>query len=406
MSSQLKNLTILPMNKTVVFYSPCEGSDVLVRTGTIADGNCFFHSLLHAYSTDYVSMNMTGRTKFVKRLRSSLASNVDIKKWENLSNGLIAKIPFQENVSTILSDFYKYLEKGGQGRSKSVRKIIRSVGLDNDSTKKEIYQLISEMIHIEEFKKTILPSAYEKTSEESLSECKKTVIKFSCSFYKDLFSTLGIEKNKIDFYINKLEILIKYIVDEAEESAYNEYILSLQNTSMEIDSYTVGLISEKFNRDIYFIDSKTRMPYRDINNDNIKKRKSIIVMWTGGSHYEIVGKLLPGNRIQREFPYSDHLIKCIHTYLIYPEKIPDKYPNLVSYLSKDIRKNIGVDLSDSEDDRIQASHRSNDEDGRNITSSDNDYENSSAYEKSDSENSELEGNILNKKVNDSSSENE
>ena len=33
--SELPKLNILPVNKTVVFYSPVEGKDVLVRTGTI-----------------------------------------------------------------------------------------------------------------------------------------------------------------------------------------------------------------------------------------------------------------------------------------------------------------------------------------------------------------------------------
>ena len=41
MSHQLETLRLLPVNKTVVFYSPVEGKDVLVRTGTIAEGSCF-----------------------------------------------------------------------------------------------------------------------------------------------------------------------------------------------------------------------------------------------------------------------------------------------------------------------------------------------------------------------------
>ena len=111
MSSELATLTILPVNKTVVFYSPIEGKDVLVRTGTIGEGSCFFHALLHAYSKDYVSMNTCGRMKFVKRLRSSIARKIDKGRWESLSNGLIAKIPFQEYVNTILSDFYRFIAR-------------------------------------------------------------------------------------------------------------------------------------------------------------------------------------------------------------------------------------------------------------------------------------------------------
>ena len=39
------------------------------------------------------------------------------------------------------------------------------------------------------------------------------------------------------------------------------------------------------------------MPYRDTNDNNIQKRTSIIVILTGGCHYDIVGRLLPGNII-------------------------------------------------------------------------------------------------------------
>ena len=84
MSHNLAVLNILPVNKTVVFYSPLEGKDVLVRTGTISEGSCFFHAILHSYSNNYVTMNIEGRMKFVKRLRQSISQKVDKLNW-NLS---------------------------------------------------------------------------------------------------------------------------------------------------------------------------------------------------------------------------------------------------------------------------------------------------------------------------------
>lgn len=386
MSSELARLTILPVNKTVVFYSPVEGKDVLVRTGTIAEGSCFFHALLHAYSNDYISMNINGRMKFVKRLRASIARKIDKERWESLSNGLIAKIPFQENVNTILSDFYRFIARGGTGRTKSVRKVIRSV-IHDEKQDIEAYKLVAEMIPLDEgFEKSILPSAYEKCNESTLSECKKTVVKYSVKYYTKEFSKLEgqLEDERIKFYIDKLEDLVKCVVDEGENSAYSEYIESLHDASMEVDSYTIGLISEKFNRDIYFIDGRTRMIYRDAGVTNLRKRKSIIVMWTGGCHYEIVGRLLPGNRIQREFDFKDSLIKRIYTYLCKPEKIPSMYPNLTPYLPKELRKKLQIDVSDSEEDRRSDRSERSDDDGRYV-SSEEEYENSSAYEKSESD---------------------
>lgn len=405
MSSELPTLTILPVNKTVVFYSPIEGKDVFVRTGTITEGSCFFHALLHAYSKDYVSMNTNGRLKFVKKLRSSIARKIDKSRWELLSNGLIAKIPFQENVITILSDFYRYIARGGTGRTKSVRKIIRDI-IKVDKIDFETYKLVTEMIPLDKgFEKNILPSSYEKCNENGISECKKTVVEYSVRYYKKEFAKLKgqLSEERVKYYINKLKLFVTAVVEEAENSAYTEYIESLHDSSIEVDSYTIGLISEKFNRDIYFIDSRTRMPYIDSSKENIRKRKSIIVMWTGGCHYEIVGRLLPGNRIQREFDFNDYIIQRIYTYLCKPERIPDKYPNLIPYLPKELRNKLNIDVSDSEEERrSDRSYRSS-EDGK-FVDSDDEFEKSSAYEHSESEDEEpiRESQKLVKKQNKSS----
>jgi hypothetical protein len=348
--------------------------------------------------------------KFVKRLRASIARKIDKNHWESLSNGLIAKIPFQENVNTILSDFYRSIYRGGSGRTKSVRKVLRSL-IKDEKTDTEAYKLVMEMVPIDKgFEKNILPSAYEKCNEGNLSECKKTVVQYAVRYYKKEFEKLAgqLDEKRIEYYVNKLESMIQEVVDEAENSAYTEYIESLHDASMEVDSYTIGLISEKFNRDVYFIDARTRMPYRYSSYENIRKRKSIIVMWTGGCHYEIVGRLLPGNRIQREFDFKDSLIKRIYTYLCKPEKIADAYPNLIPYLPKDLRKKLKIDVSDSEEDRrSDRSHRSNDE-GKYLNS--DEYECSSAYERSGSEEDEpvrdSKRNAISKKEDDRKSKKE
>ena len=392
-NSNLTPLDILPVNKTVVFYSPLEAKDILVRTGTIKDGSCFFHALLHAYSNDYISMNNDGRIKFIKKLRSSIAAQFDKNIWENLSNGVIAKISFQENVNTILSDFYKYIKTPVKdGRTKSVRKVIRNViNESNDKSDIEVYTLITEMLPIDKvFETNILPSAYEKY--DKISECKNSILKLSLKFYEKEFEKLisdhgenAIGKNKILLYIKKLEKLIQEIVQEAENSAYTEYIENLYDTTSKVDSYTIGLISEKFNRDIYFIDSRTRLPYIDSTKENLKRRKSIIVMWTDGCHYEIVGRLMAGNRIQREFDHTDLLIKRLYTYLCHPEKISLEYPNLIPYLPKDIRKKV-------------FHNKSSDNEIDNQEDDEKQYEKSSAYEQSDSDHEHIKKLKSNKKV--------
>lgn len=411
--TELAHLSIISPNKTVVFYSPVEGKDILVRTGTIQNGSCFIHSVLHAYSKDYVVMNESGREKFVKKLRMSLARKIDKEHWENMSNGLIAKVPFQENVNKILTDFYTFITRGTVGKTKSVRNVIRKLIVADKDT--ETYKLITEMIPLGSFEQNILPSSYEKCNENKISDCKKCISTFAVTYYKTIFDKIKgeISQENIDFYLNKMKLLVLAIVNEAEDLSYIEYIESLYDSSIDIDTYNIGLISDKFNRDIYFIDSKTRLPYRaydttiknerDVANEKdekdditIKKRKSIILMWTGGCHYEIVGRLLPGNRIQREFEHKDPLIQRIYTFICKPERIPDMYPNLISFLPKNIRQKLDIDISDDEIEhersRSRSRSRSHKREGndastikipKKIESSSDDS--SSAYEKSDSD---------------------
>ena len=86
---------------------------------------------------------------------------------------------------------------------------------------------------------------------------------------------------------------------------------------------------------MYFLDGTSRLPYNTCpTTANIKSRKSMVVLWVGGNHYEIVGRLLPGNRIQREFPADDELINRIRTFLTDPGKIKELYPDLEQYLPR------------------------------------------------------------------------
>ena len=49
---------------------------------------------------------------------------------------------------------------------------------------------------------------------------------------------------------------------------------------------------------------------------------------------KILGRLLPGNKIQREFDFNDHLVKKINMFLNEPKKIKHHYPELNDFLPK------------------------------------------------------------------------
>ena len=67
-----------------------------------------------------------------------------------------------------------------------------------------------------------------------------------------------LDENQKNFYLQKMQTLVKIIIDEAYNMAYLNYVESLHDSTMDIDSYTIGLISDKFKRDIYFIDAQNK----------------------------------------------------------------------------------------------------------------------------------------------------
>lgn len=361
MSQQLDKLKQQPVNKTVVFWSPIEGDDVLVRTGTIGEGSCCYHALLHAYSKEYASMDRHGRMKFVSRLRAGMASAVDRESWEDMGNGLISKIPFQENVNNILVNFYRFLGNDKNARGRSTRRVIKNL-VGEDASELELYSIVTELIPFDTgFEQIILPEAYSNSEDGKIAECCDAIIEATLKFLNknEEFKSIPVEKST--YISNTVRKFLTIILKEAEDSAYKNYVTGLQNVSEEVDGYTIGLISERFKRDIYFLDSKTRMPYNNASTtENLKNRKSIIVLWIGGNHYEIVGRLLPGNRIQREFQPDDPLITKFYTFLVKPEEIGQKFPELNPYIPRKHRNTNSPSprrFTDTEDDEEQDSDR-------------------------------------------------
>ena len=165
------------------------------------------------------------------------------------------------------------------------------------------------------------------------------------------------------------------VLEEGKNAAYRSYIKGLERVSEDVDSYTIEFISNRFNRDVYFLDGTNRLPYNTCpTTNNIKGRKSMVVLWVGGNHYEIVGRLLPGNRIQREFAADDELINRIRTFMTQPEKIKDLYPELIEHLPRSYRSGSSPKRRDTR--RSTSSKKSmknyeSDESDRYYDSSDN-----------------------------------
>ena len=279
-----KLLEQLPFNKTFVFSSPIE--KILVRTVTTHE-HSFLHAVLYACLHNYKLINTENNVKLINELRSYIISK------------LYKTVPFtmflEETIIMLLSNFYNFISTGKCNKLKSSKKIRKKVIINESDIK--TYKFITEMITIDELKNNIL--LITSKNSDAIKNFKTE---------NPLKETLD-EYNK-KLYSEKISILIKAVVKESNKYVYENY-------KINVDSKTIKLISNKLNIDIYFIDSKTRMPCK---SSNIKKRKSIIIMLNENCHYDIVGKLFPDNRIKREFDPKESIITKIYSHLYKKKK--------------------------------------------------------------------------------------
>ena len=330
-----KNMRMLEPDSTYTFASPFEEN--LVRTGTESDGSCLFYSVLHAYSPKYRKMSFPERTKYVEDLRENLAKQLTKERWETFGGGLVAKVPVQERIQDLLSEFYEFLDnpddfiRETEPHFQIIRVIKRVIG---ENIKLEIYKLIKEMIPLTTFEKKILPKSFEDCNDKIVRECAPFVINEATQYCEKYLDTIpGLEPRKKAYTIQNLQKLLGEIMEEAETGAFEEFKRTLNDSNEWVGQDLMGYISDIFKRDIYFIDGSTRLPYQVGGNLELKKRKSIVILWIGEGHYEILGKRIE-KKVKRDFEPDNEFIQKLYTFLCEPEKVKDKYPNLVEYLPK------------------------------------------------------------------------
>jgi hypothetical protein len=292
------------VNKSVTFYSPLEDQDeTMVRTGTLGP---IIHSILHACSKEYVAKNNDNRKQYAKDLLKSI---LDEKGWVKTNEG---KKLTHDNIVEIVEGFYEYVNDDESPDSKIVKKVIKKL---NATEKISVYRLITELIPVNEMLK----------------------IDNIINFLNNTGEMQKLPQEKSNFIRDIVQDFINITTKVATHNAFKSYRENINISDPEV----ITLLSQYFECDIYIINDKDRIPYHLEGNGD---QKSIIIL-SIAKDYEIVGRLLPGNKIQREYETNDKLIKKIRMFLNDPETIKKEYPELSPYIKSQISK---TDDSDPE----------------------------------------------------------
>ena len=353
-------------NKTVVFWSPIDGDeDVLVRTGVKCDDFSIYHALLYGYSREYIEMKNTGRINLVKKFRENLREKLGRKDWYKLAD---SKDQFAEELGMILLNTYLYL-KDSKFRCNTTKTMLKSVDIQNN---KQVYQIIKELLPIDTLEDDVFLVASNKHS--CLDLYSKDILEISGEELSKCHEFRLATAEQQNYIRKKQKKLFSAMLSAAENLAYTKYKDDC-NTDDEVTPDYLSLLSNRINRDIYIINGDTRLPDKFLNQkDNIKQRKSMILLKVGDD-YEVVGRLLPCNKVIREFDYRESIVDKIHTYLFDTKNLEHLYPDIAIKLCP------SPVVSDFEESDFEESDNSVDQSGSEYD--DSDEEKQSEEEKSE-----------------------
>lgn len=290
---------ILATDKNAKLESPL---DDLVRTGTLSDGSCLFHSILKAIEPKYNTAKKSEKEKIVKKLRENISDSVDINTYLSLSNGELAKIEVSQYINDLLLKFYNLTadckpflkeEKGFTFISNIIQKSLKP------------YKIITQIIDY-----NTLDSYKTRAFDNSV------VTQYAQKWYeittKESVIDEGLKEN--------LKDIIDTICEAAIDSCHRKYKKKIKDCSEWANDFMYKLISDFLNIDLYIITIETGLPYNMGlgAQDNIisGKRDAVIVGSIDQSHFESIGyKTKDMEEIQRVFDPNEKVIKDIRKML-------------------------------------------------------------------------------------------
>jgi hypothetical protein len=310
----LLKMNKLSFNKTVIFRSNLEGNNTLVRSGSSNDinqneMNSFICCLLHGTMKKYKNLSESERNESLHKILDEIKSRLPkLEYYKTIINSYI------ESFLKKIQEFYIYVGKKNSEYIFDFDYTEYQQFLETNGNSLELFQIISEMITINDFQKVFkfsedkLYKSNNFTSSNFIKILQKEVARMI--MYKDFFD--DIEKSKQDFLMNSTLNLVSKL-NSININSKDDLILI---DFIQLDKQKVNFLSQFLDVNIIFIDSETRKPFFIDNNYTFdEKKNSVILLSFDLKYFEIIGKLLNEDKINRSFLSFEEMIKNI-VYLI------------------------------------------------------------------------------------------
>lgn len=231
------------------YFLTSEIDNNLIRTGTLGEGTCFFHSILKAIDPIYNNASEQKKVQIAQKLRENISEYVTLEIYKMISDGLLAKISFDDNISKILQKLYS-------------GKIKDKYGITKILTFSEMDFILSKVL-----------------STCSIDDCCD---KFNSTVFENFPS--------IDNQLIK-EFSI-FLFSTALNRALEKFKENIKDCSYYADDTMFLLVSIYLNIDIYFITEETGKLYimpGSCKNITSGKKKAVVIGSINGSHFENIG---------------------------------------------------------------------------------------------------------------------
>ncbi len=259
-------MEVLPHNKTVYFSTYFKCNDCLVRTGVSHE------NFLYCINPDNIFniFSFHESEVMINMIYSCFKNIYTFTKFYNIKdkNELI-------NMAT------------DKLSSKLISKLIENIN---------ILDILTKLVQIDELLTIIKPV--------KIVDIIEIIKQYLC----DLTVLNTVEIKRREYIVNSICNILSLAIDTCKSNAHNDLINSFANIQVHENLELITLLCEAIQKNIIFLRASDRMP---VISPFFLYDKSILILWLDNispNNYENLGRLMPNNKIIREFNNEDVLI--------------------------------------------------------------------------------------------------
>lgn len=298
----MKRVDPLPLDKTK-YLEISSLHPGIVRTGTLGDGSCFYHSVLKSMNyNDYSKLEKEEKKKIMTDLRKTISENISLDYYKTtLVN--ISSLRLSQQLNSFLKVLYDFIENPSSMLSDNKHKDFL-VDIINSSI--TVFRMITTVMSKHEFLSIIDNPII--TSSKNIDEY---INKFETELYRFFLQKLqeegiNLTQDKLDICNRKIKKFVSTISNFIVKKQYEQYKNELKSTDEWASDLMFAIVADYLDIDIYFINinNKEVIVYDHVSKGN---RPSVVVGSINGNHFESIG-ISVDNKVRRMFPPDDPFI--------------------------------------------------------------------------------------------------